>query len=66
MKVTKRQLLYGLSIVGLILLGFLFFNDGSVDDAIGDAPKYKELEVRRGTFEIIVSATGEVKPIDRI
>ncbi|MCH7674763.1 efflux RND transporter periplasmic adaptor subunit [candidate division KSB1 bacterium] len=66
MKVTKRQFLYGLSIVGLILLGFLFFNDGSVGDAIGDAPKYKEFEVRRGTFEIIVSATGEVKPIDRI
>ena len=66
MKVTKRQFLYGLSLVGLILLGFLFFNDGSVGDAIGDAPKYKEFEVRRGTFEIIVSATGEVKPIDRI
>ncbi len=66
MKVTKKQFLYGLSIVGLLLLGFLFFNDGSIDDAIGDAPKYKELEVRRGTFEIIVSATGEVKPIDRI
>ncbi len=66
MKVSKKQLFYGLSIVGLIFFGFLFFNDGSVDDAIGDAPKYKELEVRRETFEIIVSATGEVKPIDRI
>ena len=65
MKVTKRSL-YGLSIVGLLLLGFLLFNNGSVNDAIGDAPKYKELQVRRGTFEIIVSATGEVKPIDRI
>ena len=65
MKVTKRSL-YGLSIVGLLLLGFLLFNNGSVNDAIGDAPKYKELQVRRGTFEIIVSATGAVKPIDRI
>ncbi len=66
MKVTKKQSLYGLSIIVSVFLGFLLFKDGSVDDAIGDAPKYKELEVRRGTFEIIVSATGEVKPIDRI
>ena len=66
MKVTKKQSLYGLSIIVAVFLGFLLFKDGSVDDAIGDAPKYKELEVRRGTFEIIVSATGEVKPIDRI
>ncbi len=66
MKVSKKQLLYGLAVVVLVLLGFFIFSDGSVDDAIGDAPKYKELEVRRGTFEIIVSATGEVKPIDRI
>lgn len=66
MKLTKKQLLLGVGTIALVILGFLFFQNGSVDEAIGDAPKYKELEVRRGTFQIIVSATGEVKPIDRI
>ncbi len=35
-------------------------------DVQGTGPKYKEVRVAYGTFEVIVTANGVVKPIDRI
>ncbi len=35
-------------------------------DVRDDKPKYKEMTVKRGTFQVVVSASGVVKPIDRV
>lgn len=46
--------------------GFLLFRIGNFSSAKEEGVKYKKLLIQRGTFQIAVSASGEVKPIDRI
>ncbi|MGR3219153.1 MAG: efflux RND transporter periplasmic adaptor subunit [Candidatus Anammoxibacter sp.] len=50
------------SVVGIVL----FFVNGESDDQTTKNIKYKEIAVERGSFRIIVTATGVVKPINRI
>lgn len=49
--------------IATILLSFTGCDN---DESTGNAEKFKEIEVKRGLFEIVVSANGVVKPIDRI
>ncbi|MFQ5648944.1 MAG: efflux RND transporter periplasmic adaptor subunit [bacterium] len=62
----KLRLLIVLGAIVLTSVGFFFLRDGDVGEAQGRVLRYKELPVRLGTFLIRVSASGEVKPIDRI
>ncbi len=50
------------SIAGLIL----FFVNGKANDIVKNGLKYKEVKVDRGIFQVIVTANGVVKPINRI
>ncbi|MGR3320049.1 MAG: efflux RND transporter periplasmic adaptor subunit [Candidatus Anammoxibacter sp.] len=50
------------SIGGIVL----FFVNGEADDQTNKDVKYKEIEVKRGPFRIMVTANGVVKPINRI
>lgn len=64
---SKLRLILGIVLI-IAITGsiFLFINGKTGKDVKGDIPKFKEIVVQRGTFQIIVSANGEVKPIDRI
>ncbi|RMF69481.1 MAG: efflux RND transporter periplasmic adaptor subunit, partial [Calditrichaeota bacterium] len=62
----KLRLLAGAAAVVIATVGLFFYKNGDVDEAKGDAPRYKEIEVTRGNFRITVSASGTVKPIDRV
>ncbi|MFQ5706455.1 MAG: efflux RND transporter periplasmic adaptor subunit [bacterium] len=66
MKQSRTQLLIGIGIIVLSTAGFFFYKNGKIEDAKGDAPKYKEMAVERGMFQIVVSASGLVQPIDRV
>jgi HlyD family secretion protein len=64
---SKVRVIIALVAVVLVTGGFfLLRNDGRLGEAKGDPPKFKEIAVERGTFEIVVSASGVVKPIDRV
>lgn len=62
----KKQILIGLGVIAVAILVFFIFKNGELDEAKGDAPHYKEFTISKGTFEIVVSATGVVQPIDRV
>jgi len=66
MNKTRFRLLGGLSAIVIFGLAFIFFKNGSIDEAKGGAIKFKELKVERGTFRMVVTASGQVQPIDRI
>jgi HlyD family secretion protein len=66
MSILKKPLVIGLIVIASIV-GFTLFSENGTVDTPGESDiKYKEVSVERGTFRIIVTATGEVKPIDRI
>jgi HlyD family secretion protein len=50
-------------LVVVLAVALMNGNGGKASD---EAPRMKELAVERGTFQIIVSANGIVRPIDRI
>ena len=60
------KLLLVVLLAGLTTAAILVLRNGDLSEAKGDAPKFKEFTIKKGTFEIVVSASGEVKPIDRI
>jgi len=63
--ITKgRIVLAGVVLASVVLLVVLLSGNGG--KASDEGPKMKEVAVERGTFEIIVSANGIVRPIDRI
>lgn len=66
MQHRKSMLWGGLAVLVLVVAGVLFFSGGRGDKISGATFKYKELPVKRGTFRLVVSASGEVKPIDRV
>lgn len=58
-------------IVGIILIVSIagtvaFFITDKATDVQKTGPKYKEFKIERGIFQVVVSANGIVKPIDRI
>jgi len=66
MQVTKKKLIGGMILILLIIIAFIFLTGNKANDSDRDAPRFKEVKVERGTFQTTVSATGTVKPIDRI
>lgn len=66
MQFSKGKLITGIVIIAVIAAISVFLasskNSGTEEGSI----KFKEVKVARGTFEILVSANGIVKPIDRL
>lgn len=66
MKVLQSRSLIVLAIVALAATAFFFYRSSTARTATREAAKFKEMPVERGTFEILVTANGIVKPIDRV
>jgi HlyD family secretion protein len=66
MQLTKPRIIIGLILLASITGIILFFVQGKADHAENAAPKYKEFTVERGTFQVVVTANGVVKPVNRI
>ncbi|MFQ5781303.1 MAG: efflux RND transporter periplasmic adaptor subunit, partial [Nitrospiria bacterium] len=66
MTFSKNRLIIGAvlvaAIAGIILVGI----NGKATDREKNVPRYREVTVRLGTYQEIVTADGEVKPINRI
>ncbi len=56
----------GLGLIILVLAGFYISNNVGSRESSGKEIRYKELSIKRGTFHSTVSASGIVKPIDRV
>lgn len=66
MRLSKTHLLIGAVIIVIATVGFIKLRNGSSHEAKGDAPAFKEMTVQYGDFDITVTASGTVKPIDRV
>jgi HlyD family secretion protein len=66
MRLKKRYLLVILIVIVLISIGYTFYRNRNSSGAESDTPQFKEYPVKRGTFEVVVNASGIVQPIDRI
>jgi HlyD family secretion protein len=65
MRLSKWHLL-GLGFVILVLAGIYIANNARTGESSGKEVRYREFPVERGTFHSVVSASGVVKPIDRV
>jgi len=63
---TRWRIFGGLSAIVIFGLAFILIKNGKVEEAEGGAIKFKELQVERGTFRMVVTTSGQVQPIDRI
>lgn len=66
MKRKKRYLSVVLIVIVLISIGYVFYWNGNSSGSEGGTPQFKEYPVKRGTFEVVVNASGIVQPIDRV
>ena len=66
MNLSKSRLIISLILIVIIALVIVYFVNGKATNRESGGPKFKELAVERGTFQVVVSANGVVKPIDRI
>jgi len=66
MRLSKSRLIIGLIFIAIIAIVIIYFVNGKAKDRESGGPKFKEFAVERGTFQVLVSANGVVKPIDRI
>lgn len=66
MHFSKIRIILGLVLIASISAIILFYINGKANDMEGMGPRYKEVTAERGTFQIVVSANGVVKPIDRV
>lgn len=66
MRISRSRLIIGLLLIAIIAIVIVYFVIGKGTDGPKGEPKFKELTVERGTFQVLVSANGVVKPIDRI
>jgi HlyD family secretion protein len=66
MRVTKFRLITGLIVIAIVAVVVILALSGRASDERGSGPKLKEIKVERGTFQVIVSASGVVRPIDRV
>ena len=66
MRFSKMWLIISLILIASIAGFILFFVNDKADDVLKNRLKYKEVKVGRGTFQVVVTANGVVKPIDRI
>jgi len=66
MKLSRIHLLIGVSVIVIATVGFIKLRTGAGHEVKSDAPAYKEMTVQYGDFDITVTASGTVKPIDRV
>lgn len=66
MHFSKFRIILGLVLIASATAIVLFFVNGKANDMERTGPRYKEVTAEHGTFEIVVSASGVVKPIDRV
>jgi HlyD family secretion protein len=66
MRFLKMRLIIGTILIVSIAGTASFFVTGKATDSQKTGPKYKEFKIERGIFQVVVSANGIVKPIDRI
>jgi HlyD family secretion protein len=66
MRFSRVQLVIGLFLIAVVAVIIILVVKGRATDGQKMGLKYKEVEVGRGTFQILVTASGVVKPIDRI
>lgn len=66
MKSSRWKLLFGAAFVLVVATIFFLNYAGKAAGPHGSGLKYKEFAVIRGTFKQVVSASGVVRPIDRI
>ncbi len=62
----KLALIVGGGIILAVFAAFFVFGNDSSTELPNGRVKFKEMRVKRGMFRIAVSATGQVKPIDRV
>ncbi|KPJ50503.1 MAG: hypothetical protein AMJ41_01265 [candidate division Zixibacteria bacterium DG_27] len=65
MRLSKWHFL-GLGFIILVVAGFYITNNVPRGESSSKGARYKEYTVKRGTFHSTVSASGIVKPIDRV
>ncbi|MFQ5606924.1 MAG: efflux RND transporter periplasmic adaptor subunit, partial [Candidatus Zixiibacteriota bacterium] len=63
---TKWKLILGLVVVAAVALAAIEYGFNNSAQANRGGPRYKEFVVKRGKFRVEVSATGVVRPIDRV
>ncbi len=63
---SKSRFIIGLILIAIIAIGIAYFVNGKGTDGREGGPRYKEVKVERGTFQVVVTANGVVRPIDRI
>lgn len=66
MKWSKTKLLIAALVIVLVTVGFIAMRNGAGNAAKNDVVPYKEMAVQAGRFDITVTASGSVKPINRI
>jgi HlyD family secretion protein len=66
MRFLKIWLIVGIILTALIAGIVSFFVSDKATDDQNNGLKYKEFKIERGIFQVVVSANGIVKPIDRI
>ena len=66
MRFTIICIIISLFLIASVVGIFLFLKNNKENVLQDNLPKYKEIKVVRGTFKVIVSASGIVKPINRI
>jgi len=66
MQLSKSKLITGIVIIVVIAVISVFLANSKNNSTEEGSINFKEVTVKRGTFEIIVSANGVVKPIDRV
>ncbi len=66
MQLSRTHMIIGTVFVLLVILAVVFLAGSNGPNGGEDAVKYKEYTVERGTFQVVVTASGSVKPIDRI
>jgi len=66
MPFSKNRLIIGAVLVAAIASITLFWVNGKATDREKKVPRYREVTVKLGTYQDIVTADGAVKPINRI
>lgn len=66
MRLSKTRIIISLVLIAIFVTIVVYFVNGKATDGQKGGPKFKEFTVQRGTFRVIVSANGVVKPIDRV
>ncbi|MFC1683775.1 efflux RND transporter periplasmic adaptor subunit [Candidatus Zixiibacteriota bacterium] len=66
MNLTKNRLIIGLAIIAVAVVLVIILVNGKDNNEHSGAHRFKEVTAERGTFQVVVTANGTVRPIDRV